>query len=73
MADDRLYLRCNVCGKTLFLAKYWVGYYNHVVKTDNLEEWLDDHALCFAGGGQGHDVMNIEVVNERQRNELEAG
>lgn len=51
MADDRIYLKCNICGETLFLGKqfgcepyYWLNYgkINGDINSPSLEERLND-------------------------------
>ena len=51
MANDRIYLKCNICGKTLFLGKQygygsflWLNYdkINGDISSPSLEERLND-------------------------------
>ena len=68
MANNRIYLRCNSCGKTLFLGKrlglgYW--YENYRPEEGSLEEQLnrfyDEHEYC---NGAGLDCFDIEYEDE---------
>ena len=51
MADDRIYLKCNICGETLFLGKqyaygpfFWLNYgkLGGDISSPSLEERLND-------------------------------
>jgi hypothetical protein len=62
MADNRMYLRCKCCGKTLFLGKrfgngYYINEYRDVPFIDRLNNFYDDHVYC---RGQGQDCFEIE-------------
>jgi len=53
MANNRIYIRCKGCGKTLFLGKtfldgyYWQNYYGEGVHLeDRLNEFFDKHNYC---------------------------
>lgn len=53
MANNRIYIRCNVCGEALYLGKdfldgfYWENYKNdgeHL--EDRLNRFFDEHTYC---------------------------
>lgn len=53
MANNRLYLRCNVCGEEMFLGKdfltgfYWTDYSEKGIHLeDRLNKFFDEHAYC---------------------------
>lgn len=51
MADNRIYLKCNICGKKLYLGKSFLdGFYyeNYDKKTleEKLNEFYDKHTYC---------------------------
>ena len=53
MANNRIYLKCNVCGDTLFLGKsflsgyYWNKYEKEPVHLENrLNEFYENHTWC---------------------------
>ena len=54
MANNRIYIRCNVCGKALFLGKdfaqgfYWQNYDKNFDwhLEDKLNEFFDEHTYC---------------------------
>lgn len=53
MANDRLYLRCNVCNVGWFLAKHYEdGWYRTGMhdKHESAEDFLDAHTACFFAG-----------------------
>lgn len=69
MANNRIYLRCNGCGKTLFLGKsYLSGYFYENYdrlrdpKSPSLErklnEFYDEHTYC--GNARGDGDFSIE-------------
>lgn len=53
MANNRIYIRCNVCGEALYLGKhfrqgfYWENYAAEEVHLeDELNEFFDEHKYC---------------------------
>ena len=52
MADDRIYLRCKICKKVLFLGKrlgfgyYWENYGDERPLEDLLNEFFETHFEC---------------------------
>ena len=50
MANDRMFLRCNTCGKQFMLAKNngveWYFRYSNEEYGDMLSEFLSKHGLC---------------------------
>lgn len=73
MADNRMYLRCNLCGKAFYLAKFSGGGWWHqqagepeaATFLDEFNEWLgthDDHG--YGAGGHAHERAFFDVVYE---------
>lgn len=67
MANNRLYLRCNACGKKLFLGKsFLMGYYwENYAKDgkhleDKLNEFYDEHTYCEGGYDDGDFSLEYE-------------
>lgn len=50
MADNRIYLRCKSCGRTLFLGKcglgYWYTSYDGIPLEEKLNEFYEKHNYC---------------------------
>ncbi len=53
MANNRIYIRCNVCGEALFLGKnfgdyfYWANYVPEAGDLeDQLNEFFNEHRYC---------------------------
>lgn len=51
MANNRLYLKCYCCGKTLFLGKSFLsGYFTDgLLDIKDLNNFFDDHSYCIEG------------------------
>lgn len=65
MANNRLYLKCSVCGETVFLAKsFSAGYYQAVYSPEEqhrrLEEFYDKHAYCNGSDSDGLFELEYE-------------
>ena len=64
MANNRIYLRCNGCGKTLFLGKtYWGGYYWENLGAPlerTLNDFYDEHTYCGDAWGDGDFSIQYE-------------
>lgn len=72
MANNRIYLKCNVCGKTLFLGKsYLEGFFytnyeqfrdpNPATLEIKLNNFYDEHAYCEGSHNDGD--FSIEYEN----------
>ena len=80
MADNRLYLKCRVCGGTFFLGKrFGFGYYrNTEIKSDELLDFFDKHDECALSQEINFtdDIFDVEYEVApgwlRERNELVA-
>lgn len=50
MADNRMYLRCRMCGSTIYLGTRCGGYYSFAVPFNNYEDRLNNfyatHSQC---------------------------
>lgn len=64
MADNRIYLRCMACGKTLFLGKhYQIGWYYENYSPENgtlqekLNQFYDDHTYCNGAPLECFDIV----------------
>lgn len=62
MANNRLYIKCNVCGETLFIGKsFGGGFYYHNYGDDprslaeKLNDFYDRHAYCSVGDTWGDE------------------
>ena len=71
MANNRMRLKCRICGETLPMAKTMgSGYYlSPAFSIERLEKFLDDHAFCFRGeepGDDGDFCIAYEHPNEGQ-------
>ena len=72
MANNRIYLKCKCCGKTLFLGKrlgggYYISdyaCYNGVPLEDRLNRFYDEHAFCPGTHFKGLDCFEIEYEME---------
>ncbi len=66
MADNRIYLKCRACGKTLFLGKryidgyWWSDYGGGELKTQ-LNDFYEEHWMC---RGLGQDIFEIAYEDE---------
>lgn len=49
MANNRLYLVCNECGKTLMLAKDFGSGFGLRVTRDDITKFLDEHIVFEKG------------------------
>jgi hypothetical protein len=49
MADNRMYLRCKVCGESFLLAKNLAEWYS-IYTGEHFGEFLDRHEGCFSEG-----------------------
>ncbi len=53
MANNRMYLRCDHCQKSVRLAKYYPtltdGWFLPVFAVRQLEQFLEDHSYCPVG------------------------
>ena len=50
MANNRLYLKCAICGKEFFLGKTFLdGYYNCHTDMHGLNKFFDEHKYCHEG------------------------
>lgn len=68
MANDRMFMRCRVCGEMIGLGKHFGdGWYN-APAGDALQEWIDKHAPVWMHEGEydesvkangGHAVFEI--------------
>lgn len=57
MADDRMYLKCKVCGEACYIGKTYIckGYYTEKAPKeyhDKLMAFFDKHAACIADDGK---------------------
>ena len=62
MADNRIYLKCKTCGKSLYLGKrlgfgYWWEDYGNGSLEKQLNEFYDKHYNCMC---EGLDCFEIE-------------
>ena len=66
MANNRLRIKCRVCGETLPVAKTMgSGYYlSPVFSAEKLEKFLDDHAFCDNGTGDIGDEGDFCIAYE---------
>lgn len=46
MANDRMYLKCKGCGKTILLAKTFCDGYVMFHTTDEYNAFFEEHAFC---------------------------
>ena len=47
MANDRLFLRCRQCGKTIGISKHFISpWYIDKRNLDAINEFLDEHCFC---------------------------
>ena len=72
MANNRIYLKCNVCGEMLYLGKsFAMGYYwenygklngdpNSPPLEDRLNEFFDKHTYCNNEGNDGDYSIEYE-------------
>ena len=73
MANQRLFLKCDHCGATYFLAKRMAsGYYHSVSDTwaDRLNEWFDEHRWgeCKPDGNTESSLDHFSVEYEIDKN-----
>ena len=78
MANNRIYLKCNACGKTLFLGKSFMSGYHYVnyERITNrfaksletlLNEFYDEHAYCGDCHNDGDFSIEYETPLEEVR------
>ena len=81
MASNRIYLKCKICGKTLFLGKRFLeGYYldnyrNKESLEERLNEFYAEHYECsFDNDTYGQDCFELEYETppKEKRNESNA-
>lgn len=46
MADNRIYLKCKVCGKKVFIAKKFVGWFLPPYTQDKTNNEFNEHDEC---------------------------
>lgn len=69
MANDRMLIRCDACGRAVIIAKTmdWVSWYvpeYSVTVQRKLERFFDKHELCLAPGGEfTHDHFSLVYEN----------
>ncbi len=61
MANNRLYLVCNECGKTLMLAKDFGSGFGLRVTRDDITKFLDEHTFCGYKGSPGNFSIGYEI------------
>ena len=72
MANNRLRIKCRVCGKTFPVAKTMGGeyYLSPAFSADGLEDFFSEHAFCDKGtegiGDEGDFCIAYEFPNEGQ-------
>ncbi len=71
MANQRMFIKCNVCGDEKFLAKRLMSAYRTLDMTmnaDKWDEWFEKHEWGFCGSDSDHglDVFSLsyEHVDE---------
>ena len=75
MADDRIYIKCNVCGETLYLGKqfgaepfYWENYGNGDKNSPSLEDRLnafyEKHVHLLEGSKRFYGDYSIEYETD---------
>ena len=65
MANNRMYMKCNRCGETFFLAKSMgSGFYTWSFNVNDFNKFLDKHAYCF-GGDEGDFSLEYEEPPQR--------
>jgi len=71
MADNRMYMRCNGCGKLIYLAKRLGGEYGISMDYAELgkyfESFLQDHAFCSDQGFGDFDIVYETDENNKGR------
>lgn len=71
MANNRIYLKCNICGKTLFLGKSFLQGYYYVnydqlkdpgapSLEDKLNNFYDEHVYCGDSSSDGDFSIEYE-------------
>jgi hypothetical protein len=60
MANNRMYMKCNSCGETFFLAKSMgEGFYTWSFNVNDFNKFLEKHAYCY-GGDEGDFSLEYE-------------
>ena len=54
MANDRLFLKCNTCGTTHLLAKYYPSLGHGIWDGERLDNYVTKHMLCSPEFGATH-------------------
>ena len=67
MANNRIMMKCLVCGETYPIAKTFGSGYalSNVFSEENLQKFLDDHTFCEKGeapGGEGEFGLEYELA-----------
>ena len=78
MADNRMYLRCKVCGETFFLGKrlgsgYYIGQnsqHKGIPLRDRLNNFYYDHEECGYLGDYGLDCFELVYETQPEPEEL---
>ena len=78
MANDRIFLKCNVCGEELFLGKsffdgfYWENYAKEPIHLeDKLNDFFDEHKYCNGNGSDGDFDIAYEIRDSSKDIEIE--
>ena len=66
MANNRLYIRCRVCGGIMLLAKHFTGPWSVRHTPEVLDEFFEEHFLCAndAGGSFNGWYNTFDLVSE---------
>ena len=69
MANNRMYMKCNICGETFFLAKsLGSGFYTSRLNVNDFNIFLEKHAYCCAEGKCGDEGdFSLEYEEPPQR------
>lgn len=78
MANNRIWLKCNMCGKQYLLAKSYGGgfYLPHTYSDAGLNQFFDDHAYCFQSethmlSVEGDFSLEYETPPDEERRDIE--
>ena len=59
MANNRLYIRCKLCGETIFIGKHFAGaLHTSTLSLDELNAFYEKHNYC------GHQHYSLELCEE---------
>ena len=77
MANNRIFIKCNICGEKLFLGKsFYDGFYyenyNDVPLEDSLNDFYNKHTFCNSDLSEGDFSIEYETpINKNKENKNE--